>query len=46
MFNKNFGKQILGAKIQNQKGKSPNFQLRFSNYNSWIKFKSVMKIKR
>jgi len=26
-----FSKQILSAKIQNQKGKSPHFQLRFLN---------------
>jgi len=30
-LNKNFDKQILSAKIQNQKGKSPYFQLRFLN---------------
>ena len=31
MFDNYFGKQILGAKIQNLKGKSPHFKLRFLN---------------
>jgi len=38
MFDNYFGKQILGAKIQNLKGKSPHFKLRFLNIIHGLSF--------
>ncbi len=39
MLYNNFNRQIMSAKIHNQKGKSPDFKLRFLNYNLWLKLK-------